>query len=593
MTPIEWFYAKGDKHSGPVNSVELKRLATAGELKPDDLVWREGMAEWTVARNVRGLFDEEAKPANAAAGAPPKLIDPVPMPAAATAPTATSTTFAPTTAPLAKKTPRPAKHLFDLFLDFVRSQFTAAFVESTTRLFVTVGKFGLYAAMALTLLFSLLVALKTHDFEAVLWGIIYFLIFAALQYIGVRFCETLDRLNRNTSATVSSTLFWIASALLSIATSASVLIGCLVLAIASKELGWIVPGLAGFIVCQYLAFIALNPSTINVSIAPESRAGEEAIGVISFLFKAILKLVPVIFGTFAVLGSVLLLYASVEIFTSSGPILAQIIAENAWRALQCSSTLPFVTYLIFLLIYLVLDICRAILVMPGKLDNLQDREAKVAKRDGLRSDFRIGHSRAVLSTPQAAFVIHHSYFLLHPSSPPQHNPAVLDVIRDDLLGAGAAAMFRDVHGAAELRAVADFAEVDDGVRVREHVAFDERAFDQPVQRRLVRGDQQHAADLCRIVNVPGDRRGVGPIMFAEQVAARPTRRLCGESGDRCTRTIRTAPNRSADRPARCHRRPPAPHPARNCRRKTRSWRLAAGPTRPANRASRRNPSRPA
>ena len=61
MTPIEWYYARGNKQMGPVTAVELKRLAGVGELHPDDLVWREGLTEWAPARSVRGLFEDETK----------------------------------------------------------------------------------------------------------------------------------------------------------------------------------------------------------------------------------------------------------------------------------------------------------------------------------------------------------------------------------------------------------------------------------------------------------------------------------------------------------------------------------------------------
>ena len=53
MTPIEWYYARGNKQMGPVTAVELKRLAAAGELHPDDLVWREGLTEWAPAERAR------------------------------------------------------------------------------------------------------------------------------------------------------------------------------------------------------------------------------------------------------------------------------------------------------------------------------------------------------------------------------------------------------------------------------------------------------------------------------------------------------------------------------------------------------------
>jgi hypothetical protein len=380
MNPIEWFYAKGDKHTGPVNSTELKRLATAGELKPDDLVWREGMADWTIARNVRGLFEEDkvgtaAAPGGPNAGAPPKLIEPVAMPTTTALPVMPAAFV--TTSPQIQKPQTRQKHLFDLFLDFVRSQFPATFVESTINQFVAIGKFGYYAAMGLILIFSLLIAMKTHEYEVIVWGVVYSLILAVLQYIGVRFCETLNRLNANTSASISSSTFIDCFALLSLAMGIASLLSFLVSAIASKEFWWIIPGLAGFIICQYLALIALNPGTININIVPESRAGEEAIGVISFLVKAHLKLVPVIFGTIAAFGSMLLLYACIMIFTSAGVEVAEHIAWIARYALRYSAALPLLAYLAFLVIFLVLDIFRAILVLPSKIDRLQNQEAKL------------------------------------------------------------------------------------------------------------------------------------------------------------------------------------------------------------------------
>lgn len=54
-----WYYAKnGEQHKGPIDSRELLRLATSGELKPTDWVWKEGQKEWIPAKKVRGLFVE-------------------------------------------------------------------------------------------------------------------------------------------------------------------------------------------------------------------------------------------------------------------------------------------------------------------------------------------------------------------------------------------------------------------------------------------------------------------------------------------------------------------------------------------------------
>lgn len=52
----DWYYAKGGKQNGPITSAQLRQLAQAGELLPDDLVFREGGTNWVAASTVNGLF---------------------------------------------------------------------------------------------------------------------------------------------------------------------------------------------------------------------------------------------------------------------------------------------------------------------------------------------------------------------------------------------------------------------------------------------------------------------------------------------------------------------------------------------------------
>jgi amino acid transporter len=65
----EWYYAKGNQQLGPVTAAQLKQLATSGQLSPEDLIWREGMANWESAGKVRGLFVAAAQPVAAVAPA--------------------------------------------------------------------------------------------------------------------------------------------------------------------------------------------------------------------------------------------------------------------------------------------------------------------------------------------------------------------------------------------------------------------------------------------------------------------------------------------------------------------------------------------
>ena len=53
----QWYYTNNGQQKGPVTDVELKQLAVSGNLIPTDQVWKDGMAAWTNAGNLKGLFN--------------------------------------------------------------------------------------------------------------------------------------------------------------------------------------------------------------------------------------------------------------------------------------------------------------------------------------------------------------------------------------------------------------------------------------------------------------------------------------------------------------------------------------------------------
>lgn len=63
---VEWHCSVGGQQYGPVGDDELRAWAAEGRLKPTDLVWTEGMAEWAPAGSVGGLFAATASPVAAA-----------------------------------------------------------------------------------------------------------------------------------------------------------------------------------------------------------------------------------------------------------------------------------------------------------------------------------------------------------------------------------------------------------------------------------------------------------------------------------------------------------------------------------------------
>ena len=83
----QWYWMQGGQKRGPVEDAGLRQLAAKGQLKPTDMIWREGLPNWVPAGNVKGLFPPQTQtpattvpPAAAARAAKPVAIPPPPPP---------------------------------------------------------------------------------------------------------------------------------------------------------------------------------------------------------------------------------------------------------------------------------------------------------------------------------------------------------------------------------------------------------------------------------------------------------------------------------------------------------------------------------
>jgi hypothetical protein len=154
------------------------------------------------------------------------------------------------------------------------------------------------------------------------------------------------------------------------------LLGSVGTAVAASMYLIIVGGIASLIIHGYLACVALNPATLGISIASdEVRPGEEAIGVLMFLLKALLRTVPVAFGVGVLGGTIVMGYACCQAFSGAeGLSSAQMTASAAGGILISSAVLPFAAYLLFLLSWLAIELCRALLRWPGRPDRPGEEE---------------------------------------------------------------------------------------------------------------------------------------------------------------------------------------------------------------------------
>lgn len=59
----EWYYLRNGEKAGPMSLADLRELVAKGQVKPQDSVWKAGMAQWVQAQTVPDLFPPPPPPA--------------------------------------------------------------------------------------------------------------------------------------------------------------------------------------------------------------------------------------------------------------------------------------------------------------------------------------------------------------------------------------------------------------------------------------------------------------------------------------------------------------------------------------------------
>lgn len=81
----QWYYGQNGVQKGPVSLEAMQELVRSGQLRPDDLVWKEGMANWAPANTLAELSTAPAAvppppPTQTASQYPPYTPPQQPMP---------------------------------------------------------------------------------------------------------------------------------------------------------------------------------------------------------------------------------------------------------------------------------------------------------------------------------------------------------------------------------------------------------------------------------------------------------------------------------------------------------------------------------
>jgi hypothetical protein len=266
-------------------------------------------------------------------------------------------------------------------LRMVTAVLSPGLVESSLVASRRLGHYAVLVGAALTVGYAVFGAIKFNSFAIFALGLGLVVALAVAQFAAIRFLGASDTLIASTPSRISSSAFLDCVGLLVLLIAAATVLGGLASGIATHSFIPLLPAFLTGAILTCFGAVALHPRMVNVT-PGEGSAGEEAIGLLSFFFKTGLKLVPLLFLVFSVAGVLTLLMSffgqgGAFASTASGivgliPLPVQVPPGLSGSALILFACLvPIFTYFVFLLQYLFVDVLRAVLAVPSKLDALR------------------------------------------------------------------------------------------------------------------------------------------------------------------------------------------------------------------------------
>ena len=266
----------------------------------------------------------------------------------------------------------------DNFLNYLRKGYFSKFLDKNVEWLTKWGLNGLYVSAILGLLTSLYVPYKYDQIEfsySIAAGFVWVLVCIVAHYTAVKFLPNLDRIIKATPTKLTSGAFTDSFALIAGIGGVASLVAGAYFSISAENVDQLVYGVFAFIFCEYLMSLSLNPENLGIEITEKTTAGEELLGILSFIMKGFLRLIPVLFGSGIILGIV----RTFDIWFGDVEYIQQLVGQvSAVGSVTAAAFLPVTGYLAFLLYYFSIDVLTSIIAIPQKLDNLSSSKDFVA-----------------------------------------------------------------------------------------------------------------------------------------------------------------------------------------------------------------------
>lgn len=232
----------------------------------------------------------------------------------------------------------------------------------------TAGHWALLLVAVLGLVIEL-VGASSYGGSALLWGIGWLIVLPLLQYTAVQFMGATRSMVTSNPTTLGSEAFLRCYALVALVAAIVSLIGAVVRGVDVGSFQVFLSGLGVTALWLATAWLALNPSLLGIRINRQSRAGEEAIGVLSFFVKSAVRIVPIFYGVTMVVAAIQAIVLLLGMIGDSSTELMMAVsrAEFAAPLVIAAALSPFLAYVGFVLYFLAIDLMRGILSIPGGL----------------------------------------------------------------------------------------------------------------------------------------------------------------------------------------------------------------------------------
>jgi len=262
-------------------------------------------------------------------------------------------------------------NILDKFIDFAKKKMTEKALDFFIKWVSRIGHFGLLAVAALGFLFAFIVAIRSNSFNAFLYGCAWVIVVMVIQYTAQKFSKAGEALIKNNPALLSSKAFIDCIGFLALIGSVILLVISFVQTVQGAGIQTLIIGILWFFLLEFFSFVAFNPGSITMNVGKGASAGQEAIGIVVFFLKGAMKLIPIAFGIGIFIGFILLFIDFIGVFSNEFRVTASCAnARTTATQIAFIGLLPFLSYIFFVLFYLAIDVIRAILAVPGKLDEV-------------------------------------------------------------------------------------------------------------------------------------------------------------------------------------------------------------------------------